>query len=82
MAQLWKNQPGAGQFAGIEAARHAKHNGVADNPCGGAGHDGGGINLIHAEFGKQRAKGAQRFGEERADSFNGHIFFGNSGAAA
>ena len=81
MAYLGKNQPGAGQFAGIEAARHAKYNGAADDTGSGAGHDGGGINLIHAEFGKQRTKCAQFFRKERADSFDGHIFFGNPSAA-
>jgi hypothetical protein len=82
MAQLGENQPRAGQFAGIEAARHAKHNGVADNTGGGAGHDGGGINFFHAEFGKQGTKCTQLFGKKRADGFNGHIFFRNPGAAA
>jgi hypothetical protein len=38
--------------------------------------------LLHAEFGKQRAKCAQFFGEKRADRFNGHVFFRNSGSAA
>ena len=31
MAQLGKNKFGTGQFASIEAARHAENNGVADN---------------------------------------------------
>ena len=41
MTQLGKDQPRAGQFAGIYAARHAKDNRAADNTGGGAGHDGG-----------------------------------------
>ena len=82
MTQLGKNQPAAGQFTGIEAAGHAKYNSAADDTGGGAGHDCSGIDLIHAEFGKQRAKCAQFFGKERADGFNGHVFFGYSGSAA
>jgi len=77
MPQLGKNQAGAGQFAGVEAARHAKHNGVADNTGIGAGHDGGGIDFLHAEFGKQGTECTQLFGKQRADGFNGYIFFCN-----
>jgi hypothetical protein len=55
MAQLRKNEFRTGQLAGVEAARHAKHNRIADNTGSGAGHDGGGIDFFHAEFGKQGA---------------------------
>jgi hypothetical protein len=51
MTQLRKNEFRTGQLAGVEAARHAKHNRIADNTGSGAGHDGGGIDFFHAEFG-------------------------------
>ena len=61
MAQLGKNEFGTGQFARIEAARHTKNNGVADNAGSGAGHNGGRIDFVHTEYGKQRAKCGQLF---------------------
>jgi len=36
MSQLGKNQFPAGKLAGIQAARHAKHNGIFDHPGRGA----------------------------------------------
>ena len=81
VAQLGENEFQTGQPAGIEATRHAKYHRIADNTGGGAGHDGGGIDFFHAEFGEQGSKCAQLFIKKRADGFDGHIFWGNPRAA-
>ena len=81
VTQFGKDQGLAGQLAGLQTARHTENSCFAHNPGHSARHESGRVDIFVAELGKLGGKGCEFLVQKGFDSFDGHIFFSNAGAA-
>ncbi len=73
MAQFREDQFFAGKLTGLEAARHAKDQGLIHHAGCGPGKEGGRVDFLIAQLGKKGTKGGELFRKHGSDCFDSYV---------
>ena len=82
VSQFGEDELFAGKFARLEAARHAKDQGLTDDAGRGPGKERGRVDFFIAQLTKKGTKGSQLFGKHGSDCLYSYISRTDSSASS